>query len=89
MGQDSFNSIWMKTEPGKDFDPPACETGMMLLRRWANADPTLARFFPDIPEGATGPQAKTFYDHVNRCPKCNEYYDPKADTSLDLTPPTI
>ena len=43
----------MKTEPGKDFDPPACETGMMLLRRWANADPTLARFFPDIPEGAT------------------------------------
>jgi hypothetical protein len=84
MGQDSFNPIGMKAEPGKDCDPPACETGMMLLRRWANADPTLARFFPDIPEGATGPQAKTFYDHVNRCPKCNEYYDPRPIPLLTL-----
>jgi hypothetical protein len=47
MGQGSFNSIWMKTEPGKDFDPPAYGTGMMLLRRCANADPILARFFPE------------------------------------------
>ena len=33
MGQASFNSIWMKSELGKDFDPPACETGMMLVRQ--------------------------------------------------------
>ena len=45
MGQDSFNSIWMKTEPGKDFDPPACETGMMLLRRWANAERVIPHSF--------------------------------------------
>jgi hypothetical protein len=72
MGQSEFNELWFAARAGKDFDPPACETGMMLLRRWANQDPTLARLFPHIPDEATGPQARAFYDHVNRCPKCNE-----------------
>jgi hypothetical protein len=72
MGQESFNAQFMTFEPGKDFDPPACETGLILLLRWSNADPTLARLFPHIPEDATGPQARAFYDHRNRCPKCNE-----------------
>jgi hypothetical protein len=56
MGQESFNTQWMRFEPGKDFDPPACEAGMLLLRRWANADPTLARQFPRDPP--TTPSAR-------------------------------
>jgi hypothetical protein len=34
MGQDSFNTRWRAFQPGKDFGPPACETGLMLLRGW-------------------------------------------------------
>ena len=50
MGQDSFNSIWMKTEPGKDFDPPACETGMMLVRRWQTRT-NFRQVLPKFPGG--------------------------------------
>jgi Sigma-70 region 2 len=28
--------------------------------------------FPDIPEDAVGPLAETYYNHRNRCRKCNE-----------------
>jgi hypothetical protein len=87
MGQDSFNARWMVLESGKDFDPPACETGLVLLRRRANQDPTLERHFPEIPTGAKGPHARAFYNHMNRCPKCNEAGGRGMDTSLDIEIP--
>ena len=71
-GANEFNARWLQSEPGKDFDPPGCETGLMLLRLWANQDPTLERIFPDIPEDAVGPLAEAYYNHRNRCQKCNE-----------------
>jgi hypothetical protein len=72
MGQNEFNARWLQSEPEKDFDPPGGETGLMLLRRWAIQDPTLERIFPEIPEDAVGPLAEAYYNHRNRCQKCNE-----------------
>ena len=72
MRQSEFNARFTTFEPGNDFDPPACDTGLILLRRWANQDPVLDRMLPNVPDGATGPYAEAFYKHRNRCPKCNE-----------------
>jgi hypothetical protein len=72
MKQSEFNARFMTLEPGKDFDPPACETGLILLRRWVNQDPVLDRMLPNVPDDTTGPYAEAFYKHRNRCPKCNE-----------------
>jgi hypothetical protein len=46
MGQAEFNARWLTAQPGKDFDPPACDTGLVLLRRWAAHDPVLDRMLP-------------------------------------------
>jgi hypothetical protein len=66
MKQSEFNARFMTLEPGKDFDPPACETGLILLRRWANKDPVLDRMLPNVPDDTTGPYAEAFYKHRNR-----------------------
>jgi len=50
-----FNARWLTPVPGQDFDPPACDTGLVLLRRWAVHDPALAASLPSIPDDATGP----------------------------------
>jgi hypothetical protein len=67
-----FNARWLTSKPGQDFDPPACDTGLILLFRWANHDPTLEHMLPEIPDDATGKYAEAFYKHRNQCPKCNE-----------------
>ena len=72
MRASEFNARWLTPVPGQDFDPPACDTGLVLLRRWAVHDPALAASLPNIPDDATGQYAEAFYKHMNKCPKCNE-----------------
>jgi hypothetical protein len=69
--QGEFNALWQPC-PGKDFELPACDEGMVLLKHWADNDPVMAHVLPVIPQGATGIFAEQFYRHVARCPKCNE-----------------
>jgi hypothetical protein len=57
---------------GQDFDPPACDTGLILLHRWAAHDPTLDRMLPEILDNAEGKFPEAFYRHRNQCPRCNE-----------------
>jgi hypothetical protein len=72
MRPSEFNARFLAAVPGKDFDPPACDTGLILLHRWAAHDPVLDRMLPEVPVDATGQYAGAFYRHVNKCPKCNE-----------------
>jgi hypothetical protein len=72
MRPSEFNARFLTAKPGEDFDPPACDTGLILLHRWAAHDPTLDRMLPKIPEDAEGQYAEAFYRHQNKCPKCNE-----------------
>ena len=67
-----FNARFLQAKPGEDFDPPACEIGMILLHRWAAHDPTVERMLLELPYDATGQDAEAFYRHRNRCTKCNE-----------------
>jgi len=55
-----------------DFELPACDEGMALLKLWAQNDATLAPELPKVPENAKGTLAQDFYRHVAQCPKCNE-----------------
>jgi len=72
MRPSEFNARFLISKPGEDFDPPACNTGMILLHRWAAHDPTLDRMLPNVPDDATGEYARAFYKHRNQCQKCNE-----------------
>jgi hypothetical protein len=74
------NPSWGKTNSMHD----GCKanlgrTSIHLVRNRLDApkamgksDPTLERIFPDIPEDAVGPLAEAYYNHRNRCQKCNE-----------------
>ena len=64
--------MWFEANPGEDFNLPACQAGMILLRRWAAKDPIIARMLPDVPERGTGPYAEAFLKHRNVCLECNE-----------------
>jgi hypothetical protein len=82
MKQTEFNARFTTLEPGKDFDPPACEGGLILLRRWANQDPTLLNLLSEIPPNAEGPHARALYDHRNRYPKCNEHLPARPEIDI-------
>jgi hypothetical protein len=71
MTQDEFNAIW-DSSPGEDFDPPACEEGMVLLKEWAEHDSALMQWLPLVPEKGVGPFAQRYFHHVSTCPNCNE-----------------
>ena len=71
MTQLEFKALW-QASPGVDFELPACDEGMVLLKLWAHDDATLAQELPKVPEKATGALAQDFYRHVAQCPKCNE-----------------
>jgi hypothetical protein len=66
-----FNSIWHPV-PGIDFELPACDEGMILLKKWADNDPAMAQRLPDVPKTGSGDLAQNFYRHLLDCPKCNE-----------------
>ena len=51
-------ALFLTPQPGQDFDPRACETGLILLHRWATHDPVLDRVLPEIPDDATGKYAE-------------------------------
>jgi hypothetical protein len=72
MRPSEFNARFLTPVPGQDFDPPACDIGLVLLHRWAAHDPTFDRLLPEIPDNAEGKYAEAFYKHRNQCPKCNE-----------------
>jgi len=47
IDQNEFNSRWLQSEPRRDFYPPACKTGLILLRRWAPTRTlSLTAYFP-------------------------------------------
>jgi hypothetical protein len=71
MTQLEFNSLW-QASPGVDFELPACDEGMALLKLWAQNDATLTQELPIVPENAKGTLAHDFYRHFAQCPKCNE-----------------
>ena len=67
MTQLEFNALW-QASPGVDFELPACDEGMVLLKLWAQNDATLAQELPKVAENATGTLAQDFYRHVAQCP---------------------
>ena len=69
--QGEFNALW-QPYPGEDFEPPACDVGMALLKHWADDHPEMAHVLPVIPQGAKGIFVEQFYRHSAMCPKCNE-----------------
>jgi hypothetical protein len=72
MTQEAFNSLWKLQEI------PACEVGMVLLKRWADADPSNVEYLPEIawwepPATHTGSHEWRAYEwHRAKCPDCNE-----------------
>jgi hypothetical protein len=69
--QGDFNAIW-DPSPGQDFDPPACEEGMVLLKEWAEQEPALMQQLPSVPQEGVGPFAERFFRHISTCANCNE-----------------
>jgi len=72
MNAAAWSAMWFERNPGEDFTLPACEAGMILLRRWAGKDSTVARTLPTVPQAGIGPYAEAFLSHRNTCQECNQ-----------------
>jgi hypothetical protein len=72
MRPSELNARFLVPKRGEGFDPPAFDTGLILIHRGAAHDPTLDCMLWDIPDDADGKYAKAFYKHRDQCPRCNE-----------------